>query len=280
MASKNKGLGKFVFVLIAIIAIAFIYFSDVNSSFDQEVDTIICSSGYCSEVAATDIDSSREADLSRNTLIGGSVCSEQKDAEAYITDDHEYNKFYLFNRDQVQDNAVFNEILGAHSGIAYQLFSYNPETNKYGYKKEEVELVYGDSGYFDLEPGVAYRIDVYFCDIPASLTSCSETDGGLNTEEKGVTTTTFGVYEDYCSSKELLVERFCDKDNTIRTDTIICENSICKDGACVPSTPFNNNKLLLTIVLGAVGLLLLFLIIRRGSRSFGRDKKGFRTNKF
>src|SRR6056297_790863 len=145
MANNKGNKGVIMILIIVLIASAFLYFSDQ----EQEATVVLCESGGCSDEQTTI--GYEQALISRSTAVASAICNEVKDAEAYIDADRNYDEFYLFNRDGATTNEAFNEEIGAHTGIAYQLFVWDEEEGRYSYDSEEVTLEYAESSSFNLE---------------------------------------------------------------------------------------------------------------------------------
>lgn len=244
-------------IAVALLLLVLLIHYQNNTPLNQELQSVVCSSGTCSDPSLT---ITNQTDLARETVIGGYVCDDTKDAEGYIKSDHDYDKYYLFNRDNELNNEVFNEKIGAHSGLKYVLYKWDSEKNKYVDTGSVKELNYGDNDYFEVDRGTAYRIDVYYCDLPEQLNACSETDEGIDSKTRSVTTTNYGAYEDYCSSKTTLEEYYCDGSYGLGQKTISCDENtrygLCVEGACSVQ-PFYKIPLYQLIISSAFGLLLI-----------------------
>lgn len=79
--------------------------------------------------------------------------------------------------------------------------------------------------------------------LSAYQEGCSESDGGINLEEKGVTKKWI-VYRngnkkldsksDFCKDDKVVVEYYCNKNGIQSTETYCPDERICKDGTCLP----------------------------------------------
>ena len=258
---------KILGIAFVTIILSLIVFNSLSPGI-QDFIIIDCDSGFCD---------SHEASLSRSTIVGNYLCSETPTAQAFINVDRSYDSLYVFNRDGAAGNDLFSEEIGGHGAIVYQLLTANEDSYLID-NSQTKKLFYGENDFFTLTTGVGYRVDVYACDLPSSLSSCEETDNGLKPLIFGKTTTTFNIYEDVCSTDTLLLERYCDEDNSIASKTVICSdygnNYICEAGACVEKgviAQIKNNKWL---VIGIIITVLIIFFYLKKRRSFNAPMVG------
>jgi len=242
---------KLIILSFALIIIALLIVNNFNVTY-QEFDLFDCDSGVCD---------SRELSLSRSTVVGDYLCSETITAQAFIDTDRSYDSLYVFNRDGAAVDNLFAEEIGGHGGIVYQLLSSSDGVYEV---VDEKRLLYSEAEAFSLEEGVSYRVDVYTCDLPSSLATCSDTDEGTKPLIFGTTTTSFGVYEDTCTTETFLLERYCDSDNSINSKVVDCSEYgseyVCEMGACVDKGFLAPIKKNLVYWLGGLALLIVFAI--------------------
>jgi len=228
-------ISKVTWAVLLIVLVATLFFVELGGELTvQDAQVVSCESGLCSDSEATSGEG-RAFSMDRMVAVGGASCSESVDAEAYLTSDHSYNKFYLHNRDVPSDSDLFTRDLGAHTGIYYELLQFDSSINKYFYTGETRRVDYAETDYFDVVPGQAYRINIYFCDTPLASVDCSDTDGGKYFGVKGVVTTSSGLYEDQCLADGMLLERYCDSDNTLDSARYDCSSEgtgySCNEGS-------------------------------------------------
>jgi len=270
----GDGLKLIVFIAIIVITSLILSKSDFFSSqidFSRSIVVVPCDSGLCSDFETRGLTTNS---LSRAGFVGGAVCSEQRDAEAYIETNRDFNSITFFNNQATSQQISYNQQIGAHSGIIYHLFPY--KNGSFSYNPEEVaQLSYRETAVFQLEENVRYRVDVYYCDLNPAFSSCEDSDEGINLQVKGLLRGNQGVYEDTCLSEDSLLERYCDQGPSAESKVFSCREELgssyeCEAGACVKKSFLQRTTT--KIFLGVGGVFLIFLIIFTGVLSTKKRK--------
>jgi hypothetical protein len=152
------------------------------------------------------------------TVIGGATCSLYPDrTKDYTPSSNSITRLCYTNNN--------------HKGVAFQLFKYSPREFL-----GEKQIVRGEKKCFDVEYGVEYWYDLYYCDSTTERT-CADSDGGIKSKVYGrVDYSIDGVtnrINDKCDGPNYLQERYCDDDNSVATKTYECN---CENGKCVTSS--------------------------------------------
>lgn len=148
------------------------------------------------------------------TVVGGGLCSDDPDRSGTFTG-YPTAKACRSN---------FN-----YRGMVFVLYQGSPWQ-----EVDRVQIQQGARGCMDINPGEEYHFETYICDRQVER-SCTDSDGGRNYEVKGTVNfeiegedTTTAV--DQCYGDDMLVERYCDDDNSMASTQRSCD---CEDGTCV-----------------------------------------------
>lgn len=162
-----------------------------------------------------------QMELSAQTVVGGATCSINPDKQKDYTPPPSTTRLCRTNDE--------------HIGKTLELFIVTDEGWDFQGRKK---ILKGKEGCFDVEQGVKYHYDEYYCDSTTERT-CQDTDGGKRTNKKG--TVTFSVdgqstkVTDACADNTRVQEIYCDKDNSVASEVKNCAGQ-CVNGACVDSS--------------------------------------------